>query len=91
MLFVNHGKVSPLAQDRSPAIHQGLNKMVTWVLTDRQAERIRLILWGHDDEGPRDEGWPSAELEKIRAVVGCPVTWGDQDREGVDFDSLLDK
>ena len=62
--------------------------MVTWTLTERQAEKIRLMLWAHDDEGPGDESWPSEQLEEVRAAVGYPLTWGGQGREAVNFDDL---
>jgi hypothetical protein len=39
--------------------------MVTYTLTNRQAERIRLLLWNMDDDGPRDEGWKVAAIEGI--------------------------
>lgn len=62
--------------------------MLKLMLTERQAERLRLVLWNMDDEGPEGEGWPSVQLEQLRVAVGYPVTWGRENTHGVDFDSL---
>jgi hypothetical protein len=62
--------------------------MVTFTLTNRQAERIRLLLWNMDDDGPRDEGWKSRQLKELCHAVGYPLTWGKEERAGIDFNSL---
>jgi len=62
--------------------------MITWDLTERQAERLRLVLWNLEDQGPRDSGWASDQLEQLRKVVGYPKTWGYPGREAVDFNTI---
>jgi hypothetical protein len=52
-----------------PALLNGDNMAVTFVLTDKQAEKLYDILDNAWDEGPPSAGWASQELSQLRAIV----------------------
>lgn len=48
--------------------------MITLVLTPEQAAKLEDVLLNAQDEGPAPEGWASAEVEELRALVHAAIT-----------------